>query len=76
MAPEPVDDWSGRGRSSPFLLVALVPLVPLITYGDFGLSEGRRNVQVVGDVDVSEVVPVLDAPNGQPVDVVHGHVAW
>lgn len=44
------------------------------TYGDFGLAEGWGNVQVFGDQNVSEIVSVLDAPHGQPVDVVDGQV--
>lgn len=41
------------------------------THGEFGLAQGRRHVQVVRDVDVAEIVLVLHAPEGQPVDRVH-----
>ena len=40
------------------------------TYGNFGLAERWRHVQVLRDEDMPEIVPVLDAPDGQPVDVV------
>lgn len=40
------------------------------TYRNFGLAERRRDVEVLGDYDVAEIVAVLHAPDGQPVDVV------
>ena len=44
------------------------------TYSDFGLAEGWWHVQVFRDHDVSEIMSILDAPHGQPVDVVDGQV--
>jgi len=41
------------------------------THGELGLPQRRRHVQVVGDVDVAEIVRVLHAPDGQPIDRVH-----
>jgi hypothetical protein len=40
------------------------------------LSEGWRHVEVFRYPHVTEVVSVLDAPDSQPVDVVHGQVPW
>jgi hypothetical protein len=47
-----------------------------VTYRDFGLSESRWNVEVFGYEDVSEVVSVLDAPDGQPFNIVDRERAW
>lgn len=45
------------------------------SYRDLCLSESRWNVEVLRDHNVSKVVLKLNAPNRQPVDVVHGQVS-
>lgn len=44
------------------------------TYCDFGLAQCRRYIQVLGYHHVTKVVSVLNAPHGQPVDVIHGQI--
>lgn len=44
------------------------------TYRYFCLAKRWRNVQVLRNVDMPKVVPIFDAPHGQPIDVVYGQV--
>jgi len=46
----------------------------LHTHSDLGLSEGWRHVEVFRYPHMTEVVSVLDAPDSQPVYVVHREV--
>lgn len=48
---------------------------PVNTYRNLCLSECWWHVQIVWYENVPKVVPILDTPNGKPIDVVHRQIA-
>jgi len=46
-----------------------------VSYGELVLTQRRRQVQILRDHDVAEILPVGDAPHRDPINVPHGHVA-
>lgn len=58
-----------------FLLQSIVKKI-VSNYRDLRLSKGRRNFEIFGDQNVSEIVLVLDTPYSQPFDVVYSQILW
>ena len=46
-----------------------------MTYGQLVLSKSWRNVQILWDHDMTEVLFETDAPQGQPINVMDSQVA-
>lgn len=46
-----------------------------MTYGQLILSKSRRNVQILWDHDMTEVLFETDTPQGQPINVMDSQVA-